>query len=214
MGPMSAFTHALVGNAIPLTGAPDRSAEIDAHGHIWRFNNAPNMTRGLQGARTTLLWLVNSGGSMRERLELDNFPDHPAVRATRHLAFPVHPAMLRRYHPEPDKAARAAGDRNDWTGPAIEHFGALGKAVTVLPATHYEAACEALGLDEDARRERFPSTGFLAAHWLLTEKADARARIYGFTWDGWDSHSWTAERDWFAAMEGQGRIAIVRDGGT
>ena len=204
---------ALVGNAVPGPGQPDRSAEIDGHAEVWRFNNAPGLGSGLQGRRTTLLWLVNSGGSMRERLEMADFPDHPAMRATRALAFPVHPVALRRYHLEPTPAERADGDRNDWTGPALERFGGLGWAVTVLPATHYERACTALGLEGEERRKRFPSTGYLAAHWLLESRPDARASVYGFTWAGWNAHAWTAERDWFAAREAEGRLRIVRGGG-
>ena len=199
-------TTALVGNAVPGPDDPDRSSEIDACDEVWRFNNAPGLASGKQGARTTLLWLVNSGGSMRERLELPDFPDHPVMRSTRALAFPVHPAMLRRYHPEPSIAEAEAGDRNDWTGPALEHFGKLGWSITVLPATHYTAACDALGLTEEERHGRFPSTGFLAAHWLLTTQSGARIRTFGFTWEGWESHSWSAEREWFAAREAEGRV--------
>ena len=201
-------TVALVGNAVPDRHEADRSAEIDACGEVWRFNNAPGLATGKQGTRTTLLWLVNSGGSMRERLEMADFPDRPVMRSTRALAFPVHPAMLRRYHPEPSPADARDGDRNDWTGPALEHFGALGWSITVLPATHYTAACDALGLAEQKRHERFPSTGFLAAHWLLTTRPETRAHTFGFTWEGWDSHSWHAERDWFEARAAEGRVVI------
>ena len=197
-------THALVGNAAPEA---DHAAAIDAHPHVWRFNNCPGMGTGLRGRRTTLLWLVNSGGSMRERLEMDGFGRHPAMRGTSALAFPVHPIMLRRYHPEPDAAARATGDRNDWTEAALDRFGAT-HAVTVLPAAHYLEACAALDLREADRRTRFPSTGFLAAHWLLATDETAALALYGFTWEGWSSHSWMAERDWFAAQAASGRVRI------
>ena len=206
---MPPTTYALVGNAVPGPGDPDHSAAIDACDEVWRFNNAPGFASGKQGTRTTLLWLVNSGGSMRERLEMADFPNHPVMRASRQLAFPVHPLMLRRYHPEPSETEREAGDRNDWTGPAIEHFGGLGWAITVLPATHYLKACAALNLDETERRVRFPSTGFLAAHWLLTTNPSANIRTFGFTWQGWNSHSWTAERDWFHHQHRGKRVAIV-----
>ena len=205
-------TIALVGNAVPGTEDPDRSAEIDAHAEVWRFNNAPGMAAGKQGARTTLLWLVNSGGSMRERLEMPDFPGSPPMRGTRALAFPVHPAMLRRYHPEPTPERAAAGDRNDWTGPAIEAFGAE-RSVTILPAAHYDRACRALDLDEEERRRRFPSTGFLAAHWLLESRPGVRASVYGFTWAGWDSHAWDAEGAWFRDREREGRLRIVTQRG-
>ena len=204
---MDGFTHALVGNAAP--GA-DHAGAIDAHPAVWRFNNCPGMETGLRGARTSMLWLVNSGGSMRERLEMAGFPDHPAMRGCRALGFPVHPAMLRRYHPEPGDAERAAGARNDWTDAALERFG-RSHAITVLPAAHYGAACGAIGLGEGERRTRFPSTGFLAAHWLLTTDPDARIALYGFTWEGWDNHAWNGERRWFAAREAEERVRIVRE---
>ena len=202
-------TFALVGNAVPSPDDPNHSGAIDGCDEVWRFNNAPGFAGGKQGTRTSLLWLVNSGGSMRERLEMADFPYHPVMRATRHLAFPVHPSMLRRYHPEPNEEEREGGDRNDWTGPAIERFGELGWAITVLPATHYIEACEALKLNEDERRVRFPSTGFLAAHWLLSTNPDAHVRTFGFTWQGWSSHSWTAERDWFERQHQAGRVEIT-----
>ena len=200
---------AIVGNNVPAPDDPDRSAEIDAHGEVWRFNNAPGMATGRQGARTTLLWLVNSGGSMRERLEMADFPDHPAMRGTRALVFPVHPTILRAYHPEPTPEERALGARNDWTVAALERFGERW-AITVLPAAHYRAACADLALPEREWRTRFPSTGFLAAHWLRQSRPDARATVYGFTWQGWDSHSWDAEARWFAAQEREGFLRIVR----
>ena len=205
--PMDGFTHALVGNAAPEA---DHAAAIDAHPAVWRFNNCPGMETGLRGRRTSMLWLVNSGGSMRERLEMTAFPDHPSMRGCRSLGFPVHPAMLRRYHPEPTPRERAAGDRNDWTDVALERFGRT-HAITVLPAAHYPAACDAIGLAEDERRDRFPSTGLLAAHWLLLTEPDARATLYGFTWEGWDSHAWEGEQRWFAAREAEGRVRIVRE---
>ena len=204
-------TIAIVGNSVPSAGGPDRSMEIDAHAEVWRFNNAPGMATGKQGRRTTLLWLVNSGGSMQERLEMPDFPTNPAMKGTRSLAFPVHPAILRAYHPEPTEEERERGARNDWTGEALERFGAGGWAVTILPAPHYRAACADLSMGEDKMRKRFPSTGYLAAHWLLTVRPEAHASVFGFTWQGWDSHAWDAEAEWFAAREREGRVRIVRE---
>ena len=202
-------TVALVGNNVPGPADPDRSTAIEACDEVWRFNNAPGLSTGKQGCRTDLLWLVNSGGSMRERLEMPRFVDHPAMRSTKRLAFPVHPAMLRRYHPEPTPEEREAGDRNDWTQAALERFGGGGWAITILPARHYLAACDELGLNEDERRESFPSTGYLAAHWLIRTSEDAHARAFGFSWEGWSSHAWDAERDWFERQEAEGRITIA-----
>ena len=202
-------TIAIVGNSVPSDDDPDRSGEIDAHLEVWRFNNAPGITTGKQGRRTTLLWLVNSGGSMQERLEMPDFVSNPAMRGTRSLAFPVHPAMLRAYHPEPSDAERTKGARNDWTNEAMERFGGAGWAVTILPAPHYRNACSDLGMAESAMRERFPSTGYLATHWLLTVRPEARASVFGFTWQGWDSHAWDAEAEWFVAREREGRLRIV-----
>ena len=200
-------THALVGNAAP---ALDHAAAIDAHPHVWRFNNCPGMETGLRGRRTTMLWLVNSGGSMAERLSMRHFTDHPAMRGCDRLGFPVHPSILRDYHPMPSWRERLRGARNDWTDAALDQFGET-HAITILPRAHYVEACNALGLGEGERRSRFPSTGFLAAHWLLTGDLGARATLYGFTWEGWNSHAWTAERDWFAAREREGRVVIDRD---
>ena len=209
----TAPTVALVGNAVPSDSDPDRSAEIDAHAEVWRFNNAPGIGTGKQGARTTLLWLVNSGGSMRERLEMPDFRRREPMRTAPAIAFPVHPAMLRRYHPDPTPEEEAAGDRNDWTGPAIEAFGAE-KAITILPAGHYDRACATLGLPEGERRERFPSTGYLAAHWLLESRPEVRASVFGFTWAGWDSHAWDAEGRWFRERRAEGRLVITPQDGA
>ena len=207
-------TVALVGNSVPGPNDPDRSAEIDGHEDVWRFNNAPGMAGGKQGTRTTLLWLVNSGGSMRERLEMgEAFTSMPCMGSTRALAFPVHPSILRRYHPEPSPEDAARGNRNDWTDIALDRFGAGGWDVTVLGAPHYLRACAAIGLNGKEMRERFPSTGFLAAHWLLETRPGIGARVYGFTWAGWDNHAWDAEAEWFAAREREGRLRVVRQEG-
>ena len=198
---------AFVGNAAPVT---DHSSAIDGHAFVWRFNNCPGMETGLRGARTSLLWLVNSGGSMRERLEMEGFADHPAMRGCGVLGFPVHPTMLARYHPEPSPEERAAGDRNDWTDEAKRRFGATHHFL-VPPPEHYLAACDAIGLGEERRREVFPSTGFLAAHWHLTGNRKSSATLFGFTWEGWDAHAWDGERRWFERMERKGRVRIVRE---
>lgn len=203
---MAERTHALVGNAAPRA---DHAATIDAHAQVWRFNNCPGMETGLRGMRTTMLWLVNSGGSMGERLGMAGFADHPAMRGCRALGLPVHPSILRDYHPMPSWRGRLRGERNDWTDAAIDRFGET-HAITVLPGAHYRAACDDLGVDERERRRRFPSTGYLAAHWLLTGDTAARATLYGFAWEGWDAHPWDAERCWFEAREAEGRVRIER----
>lgn len=204
--PTNAPTHALVGNAAPVA---DHASAIDSHSEVWRFNNCPGIQTRLRGTRTTMLWLVNSGGSMRERLHMRGFADHPAMRGCRRIGFPVHPNVLNGYHPVPRWHERLRGARNDWTGPALQRFGAT-HSVTILPEAHYFEACEAIGLRGEERRRVFPSTGFLAAHWLLATRATATVTLYGFTWEGWDSHAWDGERDWFAAREADGRVRIER----
>lgn len=200
-------TLALVGNAAPVA---DHSAAIDANDHVWRFNNCPGMETGLRGQRTSMLWLVNSGGSMRERLEMDGFDEHPAMRGTADLAFPVHPTVLARYHPEPSPEERAAGARNDWTDPARERWGKTHRIVT-LPPEQYDEACAAIGLAEAERSQRYPSTGFLAAHSALTRRPEMAVTLYGFTFEGWDGHAWQGEQRWLEAMEAKGRVRIVRE---
>ena len=76
---------AVVGNA-PLED--DRSAAIDAHDVVLRFNKAPHW-HGRAGSRLDVLVLVNHGGQMREWLEKDALHRMAQVEAARLVVLPI-----------------------------------------------------------------------------------------------------------------------------
>lgn len=196
----------IVGNA-PL---PHRRAErIDGADFVMRFNE-PSQDASVIGTRTDLLLLATSSKAMRRWLSGPDYLNSPIVRNTPEILCPLHPAIIRRYHPQPNFLSRLRGRRADWTVAAIETFGQCGKKVSVLPAQDYLAACDALAIPEPQRRRVFPSTGFIGI-WLALRDFAAEAweiELCGFAWQGWKRHAWEVEQLWITRQVEEGRLTL------
>ena len=189
----AAASLAVVGNA-PQTSA---AAAIDAADCIVRFNNAAGFGAAT-GSRVTHLALVNRGGQMREWLEDRHFLERPVVRAA--LAFILPFPML--------PAERNSPETICWTREALDLLRPTGRPVHILPETLHERARALLASRTEGRPN--PSTGFLVTLALLLARSYEAAPVqaYGFGFDGWPGHPWSAERAWFTDNEAAGRLHL------
>ena len=194
---------ALVGNA-PEIG--DWSGRIDTADRVVRINDAHGLN-GPTGARTTDLFLVNSGGSMRERLDDPTFTDRQAFRDAERLWLPIDPGHVDLFDPPATEAERAGAAAEDWTDEARERFEAAGKRVELLPADLFARACEAIGTRMRVGMAP-PSTGYLAAFALLEGPEDGRLECFGFGFEGWEAHNWSGEQRWFERRHAEGRLTL------
>lgn len=170
---------------------------IDAADLVIRFNNA-RLERDRTGIRTDILFLMNSGRTMQERLRGGEFLCSEVLARADRVVLPYHPLIIERYHPKPRLLSRMKGRRADWTIEAINLIGEAGKQVTVLPPRFYEESCVELGLPAQQMRMLFPSTGFLGIRYAFQRllKPGGAIEICGFGWQGWKRHPWELEKSW------------------
>ena len=197
---------AIVGNA-PEVG--DRAREIDTADIVVRFNN----THGLgaeTGAKTTYLFLINCGGQMHEWLDDPAFGRRPAVRDADAIYLPIDPAHIDAFDPPATARERAGAAAEDHTAEAMAALSRAGKRVELLPARHFAAACADLGTRLRVGMPP-PSTGYLATRYLVETlgRAGCRIECYGFGFEGFEAHAWSAERRWFERQRREGRLSLA-----
>lgn len=196
---------ALVGNAPQVD---DYAAEIDAADLVVRINNAHGLG-GATGERTTCLFLVNSGGQMREWLDDPAFTRRRAFRDARHVLLPIDPAHLDLFDPPLTPAQRSGARAEDWTREATARFTAAGKRVTLVPAETFARVCAEIGTPLRAGFAP-PSTGLIAAAYILDALGSAGCEVdaYGFGFEGADIHAWSREAAWFHARHAEGALTL------
>ena len=196
---------ALVGNAPQIA---DYSFEIDAADLVVRINDAHGLGR-VTGSRTTCLFLVNSGGQMRQWLDDPAFMRRASLREARHVLLPIDPVHLDLFDPPPTRTEREGARAEDWTREATARFTKAGKRVTLVPATLFARTCAEIGTALRAGMAP-PSTGLIAAAYILDTLGRAGCAIdaYGFGFEGWDAHAWAREERWFGERAGEGRLTL------
>lgn len=203
----------IVGNG-PLPH--DLRERVDASDHVIRFNE-PKASIGMSGTRTDWLFLANTGKPMQRRLRDPDYWTSPIVTAADTVFFVYHPTIIRNYVGKPNILSRLKGRRADWTGAGIIAFGRIGKTVTILPPTYYEAASAEIGVTRERLKKIFPSTGYFGIRYALEHfpAEDWDVEICGFSWEGWKRHAWGDERAWVEkkAKERPMRIWLAGGGG-
>lgn len=193
----------LVGNA---PHERDRSAAIDASESVIRINNCIGLV-GVNGSRTTHLFLINCGGQMREWLDDTAFLTRPAVVQAGEILLPIHPAKDDLIAPPLDEAERKAPDARNWAPEAEAMLRADGRTVTRVDVDIFLRACAVIGYPRPQRDMSAPSTGLIALLWAL-ETFGGPIDVYGFGFDGWDGHRWNRERAFFETMQDEGRVRL------
>jgi len=202
----------VVGNG-PLLS--DMTERVDASDHVIRFNE-PKASIGQSGSKTNWLFVANTGKPMERRLNMPGYFTSPLVQAADMVFLVSHPTTVDKYFLKPSLWARIKGRRAEFTWEAIRKFGDAGKTVAILPSTDYTAGCIELGLDPaKVHDERtFPTTGFLGMRYafarMTAEEWDVE--IAGFSWQGWQNHTWDRERQWIEAKTKERSIKIWQAG--
>jgi hypothetical protein len=198
----------IVGNGPVEAGLAER---IDSADIVIRFNE-PGGLPGRVGTRTDILFLMNSGKSMQERLASPAYWQSTLVRNAREIILPYHPSIIKEFHPRPNLLSRLKGRKADWTAETLQKIEALGKTAKVLPAEFYFETCRILGIARTHLKSVFPSSGLLAIRYAIEEfKSDTwTIEFCGFSWEGWKRHAWGSEQEWVAEQIAQGKVAPLR----
>lgn len=193
------MTHdiAIVGNGPLNAGA---AAQIDGAELVIRFN-VPRHTPAEAGSRTDIMFIRNDGNALPKWFKQNAFQSSEYFRNTSRIILPRHPDNLNQ--PPLSKRIRNTLRRKKqhYTNRGILELSRLGKEVSVLPR-HLERECyKDLGIERNSSPRLIPSTGFLGIKYALTLADDARIKLYGFTWQGWNGHPWQAEYEWLSECD-------------
>ena len=180
--------YAIVGNAPTRI---DRSEAIDSADRVVRFNNAFGFGQ-VNGSAVHELWLINTGGQMREWLDTPAFWQAPARLQAQAVVLPIHPGVVDLFETHDASNPDAINHAEE----AEDRLRELHQRVEVIPATAFAVACRTLGLKRLREGDAVPSTGFLALHTLHARYPEATFDVFGFSFEGWPCHPWTAERAW------------------
>ncbi|WP_309083171.1 glycosyltransferase family 29 protein [Chelativorans sp.] len=177
----------------------DMSSHVDACDHVVRFNE-PKTSFGMSGTKTNWLFVCNTGKPMERRLKNRDYPTSPIVQAAELVFLVNHPLSVEKYGLKPKLLSRIKGRRAEWTWPALMMYGKAGRTVAILSPSFYEESCRDLGLEPEETLEKrvFPSTGYLGIRYTLEKLPPEEwdVEIAGFSWQGWQRHTWDYERAW------------------
>lgn len=182
---------AIVGNAPEFE---DTDLNIDGYDHVVRFNNTAGLG-STSGTKTSELVLVSRGGQPAEWLADPGFAQRKAVQDATRITLVFPPSTK----PEDECHAEQLCDR----------LLPLGKAVGWIDAATEDRARAAL-LRYGALPTSALSSGFLYSFMALEaeDSASSSFDIFGFGFDGWDGHAWSAERAWFEGAHAAGRLVL------
>ncbi|CZT37418.1 hypothetical protein [Rhizobium sp. 9140] len=182
---------AIIGNAPEFDG---RSLDIDGYDRVVRFNNTAGLG-SMSGTKTSELVLVSRGGQPAEWLADPAFAQRKAVRDAERVTLVFPPSE------KPEDGCHAEG--------LCVRLDPLGKDIGWIDAATESRARAALlahgGLSTSAL-----SSGFLYSFRTLeaADLASSSFDIFGFGFDGWVGHAWSAERSWFEAAHNAGRLVL------
>lgn len=204
---LSRKTVLIIGNG---QVSADLSDFVDSAEFVVRFNE-PKLSIGLTGSRTDLLLLATSSKPMQRRLRDPGFLASPTFQAAKEVMLAYHPSIIRNYHPKPNALSWLKGRRSDWTRQTIEHVGAAGKPIRIMPPQFYVEGCAELGLSETEMHHVFPSTGYFGISYCIQTFPAAEWDIHlcGFSWEGWKRHAWDGEKRWVERHVASGRLRIL-----
>ena len=200
---MIPFSTCLVGNA-PVT--ENHGALIDQSDLVIRLNKAFGLA-GVNGMRTTHLFLINCGGQMGEWLESDAFSQMPALASRPRILLPIHPAKDDWIQPPLSAAERADPAGANHAPAALARLAALGFSAELIAPDLFARALEVIGQPFDRRTTNAPSTGLIALLWALATDP-CPIGVFGFGFEGWAGHRWDREADFFQSHADTGRIIL------
>ncbi len=181
----------IVGNC-PAT--VDRSRAIDGGDWVTRFNNTAGFGSS-SGSKISELVLVSRGGQAEEWIHDPEFVNRRAISSAQliTLVFP---------HSD-DPGAEC------WFNELSQLLQDVGKSVTFINDAEHSYARETL-CKLGARSEAALSSGFVYAHSKLRSLpiGSPPLQIFGFSFEGWEGHAWSAEAEWFRRSASEGRVQM------
>src|SRR5699024_8973178 len=109
----------------------DSCQEIEQAQAVIRFNSPP-YTPEQGGARTDLLFMVNSSHHMERWLSDSSFLQSPYVSNASRVILPWHPDAVASFLPPVKLKHKLKGRKSHYTRQAFNVFGAYGKEVSLL----------------------------------------------------------------------------------
>lgn len=185
---------AVVGNGYV---SPELGKVIDSADWVVRFNTAHNCGRA--GNRTDCLVLVNRGIPARQFSENVSLINKTAMQNAKRFILAVDPKRL----PPPYSEGYSDGS-NDFSRKMIKRI--IGdKPFSFIPTQcHLELITELMTLG--APSDVLPSTGALYIKYLLSVQSTLKLNLFGFTHQGWNGHSWDAEKKWVNSLTNVKRV--------
>jgi hypothetical protein len=192
---------AIVGNGGVSKGAAEA---VEAADLVIRFNNC--RSHGVNGARTDVVAVCNTGLPAKTMLGSADWRAHPAVIAAKEIWSVRDPAkfaemrpMLALSHPELDDFC------DNYTSQFGTFCAATAKAHLIIDKTVHEAIDHALLAYEPARYV-VPSSGMIVIGYVLERFPGHGIVLAGFDHNGWEWHPFAAERKLVDYYIAKGRI--------
>jgi hypothetical protein len=181
----------IVGNCPAVV---DRSKAIDGGDWVTRFNNTEGFGSS-SGSKISELVLVSRGGQAEEWIRDPEFINRRAISCAQliTLVFP---------HTD-DPGAEC------WFDELSQLLQEAGKSVTFINDAEHSYARETL-TKLGAHRDAALSSGFVYTHCKLRTLPIGAPplHIFGFSFDGWEGHAWSAEAEWFRRSASEGRVRV------
>jgi hypothetical protein len=200
----------IIGNG-PVTA--QESLTLGEHDVVVRFNNPSKNSIGLYAGRTDYLFAANSKAVLLENFER-GLLESVAISYGPTVVLPYHPKIIREYLPRRrHKFLKVFRKRciDDGTLEAIKGFGEKGLSIALLSIGFYDHCCSVLGISEGEKRDKVPSTGFLAINHFMRHPLYKDYQIYicGFGWTGWHGHHWQGEREFAEKLVAEGKVRLL-----
>lgn len=196
---------AIVGNG-PLKSSDQEMA--NDHDCVIRFGSPPTENINTD-SKTDILFITNSKKQTRSTLNKKNYLDGIVFRSAKKIVLPYHQSIINDYMPKPSLLSRLKGARADLTDLCISVATEYGKSYEILDRKDYLELCRLIGFTERDLSRKFLSAGVMAIYYATNSiPEDSSISIFGFSFQGWKRHDWTAEAKYIKSLADSGRVRI------
>jgi hypothetical protein len=196
---------AIIGNGKIAPSLCTLANEAD---YIVRFNQPGPESFGAE-PRTDLLVISNSSKQTKALLHNPSYLNGPIFQSANALLFPYSPEIIAKFMPKPNPLSALKGARADLTGLCTQAAKSAGKKHQILDSQIYLNTCAALAIQNKDLRKSFPSSGIITIHYLTNNySSETQIEAYGFGFQGWKRHNWSAEKAYVERLIQAGRLTL------
>lgn len=160
---------------------------------VVRFNHPSQESFSRYGTQTNVLFTINTWKFIQKRIH-SNLINESWLQACNQVILAYHPNIIAQYHRKPSLFSQLlTKKKSDGSLEALAYFGQK-FPVTFLSENFYLSCCNLLEINKYELNSRIPSTGFLAICYYLQNFPNHKIYIHGFSWEGWNGHSWDKEK--------------------